>query len=203
MKNKFEKNNYCVVKNAISKDIATFCFNYLVVKRKVFDTFYNKNLLDISKLYGTWSDGQVNNTFSSYGDIAMETLLVFIKPKIEKVMNKKLIETYAYTRLYKNGDILKRHIDRESCRFSTTLNLGGDLWPIFLDPTKGKNKKGVKVILKPGDMLVYKGCELEHWREQFTGNICAQVFLHYNEVYSKKENNKFDGREHLGLPFKF
>jgi hypothetical protein len=202
MKNNFEKNNYCVVKNAIPKDIATFCFNYLIVKRKVFNTFHSKNLLDIAKLYGTWGDGQVDNTFSSYGDIAMETLLVFIKPKLEKVMGKKLIETYSYTRLYKNGDILKRHIDRESCRFSTTLNLGGDPWPIFLDPTKGRNKKGIKVNLKPGDMLVYKGCELEHWREQFTGNICGQVFLHYNEVSSNKENNKFDGREHLGLPFK-
>jgi hypothetical protein len=202
MKNKFEKNNYYVVKNAIPKNLANFCFHYLIVKRKVFDTFHSKNLLDIAKLYGTWGDGQVDNTFSSYGDIAMETLLIFIKPKIEKVMNKKLIETYAYTRLYKNGDILKRHIDRESCRFSTTLNLGGDAWPIFLDPTKGKNKKGIKVILKPGDMLVYKGCELEHWRERFTGNICAQVFLHYNEISSKEKNNKFDGREHLGLPFK-
>jgi hypothetical protein len=202
MKNKFEKNNYSIVKNAISKDLATFCFNYLIVKRKVFNTFYSKNLFDIAKLYGTWGDGQVDNTFSSYGDIAMETLLVFIKPRLEKVMGKKLIETYSYTRLYKNGDILKRHKDRESCRFSTTLNLGGDSWPIFLDPTKGKNKKGIKVNLKPGDMLVYKGCELEHWREQFTGNICGQVFLHYNEVSSNKENNKFDGREHLGLPFK-
>ena len=51
-------------------------------------------------------------------------------------------------------------------------------------------------------MLVYKGCELEHWREKFNGNICAQVFLHYNEILSNKETNKFDGREHLGLPFK-
>jgi hypothetical protein len=202
MKNKFEKNNYYVVKNAIPKNLANFCFHYLIVKRKVFDTFHSKNLLDIAKLYGTWGDGQVDNTFSSYGDIAMETLLIFIKPKIEKIMGKKLIETYSYTRLYKNGDILKRHTDRESCRFSTTLNLGGDTWPIFLDPTKSKNKKGIKVILKPGDMLVYKGCELEHWREKFTGNICAQVFLHYNEISSNKENNKFDGREHLGLPFK-
>jgi hypothetical protein len=25
--------------------------------------------------------------------------------------------------------------------------------------------KGIKVDLKPGDMLVYSGCELEHWRE--------------------------------------
>jgi hypothetical protein len=39
---------------------------------------------------------------------------------------------------------------------------------------------GVKVTLKPGDMLIYSGCELEHWREPFEGNVCGQVFLHYN-----------------------
>lgn len=27
------------------------------------------------------------------------------------------------------------------------------------------NNKGSKVILQPGDMLVYKGMILEHWRE--------------------------------------
>jgi hypothetical protein len=30
-------------------------------------------------------------------------------------------------------------------------------------------------------MLVYKGMELEHWREPFDGKDCAQVFLHYNK----------------------
>jgi hypothetical protein len=50
-------------------------------------------------------------------------------------------------------------------------------------------------------MLVYSGCELEHWREEFTGNICAQVFLHYNHINGQfKENNLYDKRPLLGLP---
>ena len=36
-------------------------------------------------------------------------------------------------------------------------------------------KKGVKVDLKQGDMLVYSGCELEHWRNKFKGKECVQV----------------------------
>jgi hypothetical protein len=52
-----------------------------------------------------------------------------------------------------------------------------------------------------GDMLVYSGCELEHWREPFDGNICGQVFLHYNHVNGPfADKNKFDGRPKLGLP---
>ena len=71
--------------------------------------------------------------------------------------------------------------------------VGGDLWPIFIEETK--------VLLEVGDMLVYSGCELEHWREPFDGNICGQVFLHYNHVNGQfAEKNKFDGRPMLGLP---
>ena len=49
-------------------------------------------------------------------------------------------------------------------------------------------------------MLIYKGCELEHWREPFTGNICGQVFLHYNEERGNEDDIFFDTRPHLGLP---
>mgnify|MGYP000253223418 CR=1 FL=1 len=60
---------------------------------------------------------------------------------------------------------------------------------------------GTKVLLEVGDMLVYSGCELEHWREPFDGNICGQVFLHYNHVNGPfADKNRFDGRAKLGLP---
>ena len=49
-------------------------------------------------------------------------------------------------------------------------------------------------------MLLYSGCELEHWRNPFKGNYCSQVFLHYNEQNKKNKVNKFDNRVHLGLP---
>ena len=60
---------------------------------------------------------------------------------------------------------------------------------------------GIRVDLEPGDMLVYSGCELEHWREEFTGNICAQVFLHYNHVNGQfADSNLYDKRPLLGIP---
>ena len=92
------------------------------------------------------------------------------------------------------------------------MNLAGDDWPIYLDPTNtdipSENKpyktignKGVRVDLKPGDMLVYSGCELEHWRNKFKGKECIQVFLHYNNRKTPgAKDNMFDKRPHLGLP---
>jgi hypothetical protein len=52
-------------------------------------------------------------------------------------------------------------------------------------------------------MLIYKGCDLEHWREKFNGKDCAQVFLHYNNTKTLGKENLFDSRPHLGLPSSF
>jgi len=116
----------------------------------------------------------------------------------------KLNPTYSYARIYKNGDILERHKDRYSCEVSTTMHLGGDEWSIFLEPSGEEGKDGKEIKLQAGDMLMYKGCDLEHWREPFEGENCGQVFLHYNDATKETaEDNKFDGRPFLGLPIWF
>jgi len=155
-------------------------------------------------MYGIWNDPQVPNTYSNYADMVMEVLLVKLLPLMEKVTKLKLNPNYSYARIYKKGDVLNRHKDRFSCEISTTLNLGGDVWSIYLDPTGKENNKGVKINLNPGDMLIYKGNEIEHWREPFDGEICTQVFLHYNNITTEgSKDNIFDKRPHLGLPAYF
>lgn len=209
----FEKNNYLVIKEAIEPKVAEFVYNYFLMKRQVARTFFDTRFISpFTTEWGVWNDEQVPNTYSHYADVAMETLLLAVQPKMEKLTKIKLIPTYAYARIYKKGDILHRHKDRFSCEISTTLNLGGDEWPIYIekDPKKGglkdnkyisDNTKGIKVILKPGDMLVYKGNLCEHWRDAFEGKDCGQVFLHYNNEATKgSSDNIFDGRPHLGLP---
>ena len=182
----FKKNKYTVLKEAISTEMANFCFAYLLNKRKVARFLFDQKYISpYTDYYGIWSDPQVPNTYSHYSDLVMETLLQKVKPIMEKHTGIKLSETYSYARIYKKGDVLARHKDRFSCEISTTLNLGGDDWPIFVDPTGKEGQAGIEIVLKPGDMLIYSGCDLEHWREEFTGNTCGQVFLHYNKKGSK------------------
>ena len=206
-------NKYQVIKGALSYELANFIFNYFLLKRDAVQWMYQNNVTYDTGLHGTWSDQQVPNTYSHYADQVMETLLVKMLPVMAKETGLNLVPTYSYARIYKKGDILRRHKDRFSCEISTTLNLGGDPWPIHLEPKKnvgipdGKkftttsNNKGISINLKPGDMLVYRGMELEHWREEFQGDNCAQVFLHYNDQKSKNaDKNINDTRPHLGLP---
>ena len=198
----FKKDKYKILRGAISKELASFVYSYFLKKRQVAQfLFEQKYISPFTEYWGVWTDEQIPNTYSHYGDTAMETLLEALKVKMEKETGYKLNETYSYARIYKNGDVLHRHKDRYSCEVSTTLNLGGDPWPLYLDPTGKKGQAGIKVELEPGDMLIYSGCDLEHWREAFLGKDCAQVFLHYNNAKKKTAKvNKFDGRPFLGLP---
>ena len=201
----FKKNKYAVIKQAISKDLAAFVANYFLMQKQVYDTCrqsrYFSPFENILGYYEDPVDGQIPNTYSAYGNIAMETLLLKCQPGMEKATGLKLYPAYTYARIYKKGDELKRHKDRFSCEISTTMNLAGDDWPIYLEPSGETGKKGVKVDLKQGDMLVYSGCELEHWREKFKGKECVQVFLHYNNRKTPgSKDNMFDKRPHLGLP---
>ena len=99
-------------------------------------------------------------------------------------------------------------------RLMETLLVKTIPWPIFIDPTGSNNvvneykgimkpnaPKGNKVDLNPGDMLIYSGCELEHWREPFKGKLCGQVFLHYNHANGPfAKSNLYDKRPLLGVP---
>ena len=212
----FKKNKYTIIKQAISKDLATFIANYFRMQKQVYDTCKAARYFSpFENILGYYEEpnGQIPNTYSQYANMAMETLLLKCQPDMEKATGLKLYPAYTYARIYKKGDELKRHKDRFSCEISTTMNLGGDDWPIYLEPNSklggviegfgyvSKNTKGVRVDLKPGDMLVYRGCELEHWREKFKGKECVQVFLHYNNRKTPGANdNMFDKRPHLGLP---
>ena len=197
----FKKQKYVVIRNAIKKDLANFAYHYLNKKRNVCYYLQSKRLISpFDDTWGDFNDGQIPNTYSCYSDLVMETLLVGLKNKIEKATKYKLVETYSYTRIYKKGDELVRHKDRKSCDISATLCLGGDkIWPIFLEPSGKENEKGVAIKLKPGDLMCYAGCFVEHWREPFDGNDCGQVFLHYNNKKDKKAI-QYDGRPFIGLP---
>ena len=211
----FKKNKYQILRGAISKELADFGYRYLQVSAEA-DNWMLKNYVTHAgnPLVGNFHDSQVPGSYAKYADRFMEVLLVKTIDVMQKKTGLKLVPTYSYTRLYRTGNILNRHKDRPSCEISTTLCLGGDNWPIYLDPTgentvvdeyKGIIKPGapvgVEVNLKPGDMLIYSGCDLEHWRKPFEGKLCGQVFLHYNHADGQfAKTNLYDKRALLGIP---
>ena len=132
-------NKYQIIKGAVNYELANFIFNYLLLKRDAVEFMYENNIHSQSAILGGWADQQIPNTYSCYGDFVMDTLLVKVLPKMQQGNRTRISPTYSYARAYKKGDALKRHKDRPSCEISTTINLGGEPWPIFIDGTGADN----------------------------------------------------------------
>ena len=144
-------------------------------------------------------DPQAPNSHCVYGDPAFDMVMALSTGDIGKIVGKRLIPQYTYARIYKKGSDLKIHSDRPECQYSVTLSLGGDYekpWPIWIKDYAGKRHE---VPLDEGDMVIYHGTELEHWRDKFEGNMQYQLFMHYVDAEGEFKDRVFDGRRNLGL----
>ena len=150
----------------------------------------------------TVNDEQCPKSDGVYGAMAFDKLLVDLLPHFENISEKRLLPTYSYARLYRPGEKLKIHTDRESCEISATITLGFEdkVWPIYMADKNGKNPK--KIEMEIGDAVLYRGMEKAHWRNKFKGKWQAQVFLHYVDADGSNKEWKFDKRPKLNLPEK-
>lgn len=136
-------------------------------------------LFQLSSKQATGRDHQCPKSEAVHGAKVFDDLLVEMLPHFERVTGKKLLPTYSYARLYKHGEKLAVHTDREACEISATVTLGFDseVWPIYMGNEDKTNAS--KIEMAVGDAVIYKGIEKHHWRKKFKGKWQAQVFLHY------------------------
>tara|TARA_R100001015_G_C4622442_1_gene179882 strand:+ start:1177 stop:1731 length:555 start_codon:yes stop_codon:yes gene_type:complete len=168
------------VKNFLTKSETNILKDYTIMKHRTNITSFDdsSNVLDTK----------------FYGDPVMESVLLNKQKLMEKETGMKLLPTYAFWRMYTYLAELKKHKDRPACEISTTIMLGSDgdcEWPIFME--------GVRVDLKPGDAVIYLGCELKHWRETFKGDWQSQVFMHYVNKNGKYADWHKDKRPAFGI----
>ena len=213
----FEENGWVKIDKFLTEDMINLLYHHVqleAARLSYLEEIKNgtdENIIIDERIHGTFTDTQAPGDFSKYGDPIFDTLLSVSLEKMQELTGKKLIPTYSYHRLYTTGTELKRHKDRPSCEISTTICLGYDVsnvdantypdwdWPMFVGPKTGeKGTDGLPIHMKPGDMLIYRGDQVEHWREPFMGNNHAQLFLHYNEK-DGDYNIMFDGRPLLGM----
>jgi hypothetical protein len=188
----FEKKGYCVVKNAINSELRDFVTQYAL-----FDEMQNFSTEE--ELWGK-DKAQIPGRHSKYADPAMETMLLHLQKLMEENTGLKLFPTYSYYRVYRNGDVLEPHKDRPSCEISCTLCLNHSYekenyqWPIFMD--------GTNINLNPGDLVIYRGCDLSHWRDSFDiqeeDAWHVQGFFHYVNQNGPYAEYKYDKRDTIG-----
>lgn len=168
----FDSEGFVIVKNLISKEEALSLAKHL----KEYEDIRNTCPL-------------VPNSISYYNDEILGKKQIELLHEIEKHTGYKLFKTYNFARIYKKNAILKLHRDKHECEISLTLDLGGDPWSIWITD---KNELPTEIKLDIGDALIYKGCEVWHWRTKFNGDEHPQVFMHFvnaNGPYSHLRND--------------
>lgn len=202
----FKESKFSVVKNIITPDMAKFLYEY--VKLKATTVSFKK---EVEPEYwdrdwdGHFTCEQCPNTFSHYGDPVMDTLGIKLLSEVSRYTGEDVCYTYSYYRFYQKGDVLKKHTDRKSCDISATVYLGSDTsnldypysWPFFVK----HEKEDLEIHLNPGDIVLYRGCDLPHWRNECECLNHGQVFLHYNK--NGEDASVHDGRVLLGVPKRF
>jgi hypothetical protein len=138
--------------------------------------------------------------FFYYAEPLVEVVLKTSRALVEEAVGKELFPTYSYARIYQPGEELKPHIDRPACEYSVTVNVAhkGAASPIYM---QYKDNPVEHYILASGDAVVYKGCEVRHWREPLQKDqLNVQFMLHYVDKHGANAAHRFDKRAALGLP---
>jgi hypothetical protein len=173
-------------------------FEYKIIKN-----FLNKEELNLLQIYCklkhafnyTSFDNVQNNNGDTffYSDLLMESLMVNKLDLMEKETGLKLFPTYTVWRMYSMFAKLDKHKDRASCEISVTVQISsnGSKWPIFMG--------GEEVLINDGDAIIYQGCKIEHWRNEFIGDHQAQAFLHYVNQEGPFKQAKYDARSFIGI----
>ena len=180
----FDENNYVVMSDVITKERAADLTQYL---------------FDLAKDGKTEKDPQCPLSDAIYGAPRYDELLQELAPALSHHIGVNLLPAYTYARIYRPGEELKIHKDRPSCEYSATMTLGHAadeaIWPIFFDDVKRH-----KIQLGVGELAMYKGCEVAHWRPPFKGTWQVQIFFHYVNADGPYKHHYADGRKEFGKP---
>jgi hypothetical protein len=102
---------------------------------------------------------------------------------VSALAGQALQPSYVYFASYLGGAELERHTDREQCEVSLSLSIDyapepadATSWPLLVDTADGT----VTLRQALGDAVLYRGCELPHYRRRLAnGHASTSFFLHY------------------------
>jgi hypothetical protein len=187
----FLSEGYEVVKNVISQQL----LENLKIEFELIKDYQFLISNEIDKY--TFGDSQSPNSFSIYSATCFEALALNLNNLMNEITNLTLYPTYSYARIYYKDAILDPHKDRPSCEYSTTICIDSThIWDFYI---KDRNNQKKVITLNPGDMCLYSGCELEHWREPYNGDKQMQCFIHYVNSEGPYKEFKYDKRPMMGF----
>lgn len=137
---------------------------------------------------------------------AITTFLWGLTPTVSELTKCDLLPTYAFFRLYQNGDQLRVHHDRPACEHSLSLTLGysdGEVWSFDIGHNEAPRKVGhaedfggetySTIRMLEGDAVLYRGIRRRHGRLTANPNKwSAHLFLHWVDRQGPYRKHAFE-----------
>ena len=161
-----EEKKYKYVKNMLSSDMVEYLTLWAL-----------KNFTDGD------SQAPLSSSYHSRNSEIFSHLIYHLLPIMEKETNLKLKPIYSYNRIYLGGAELTKHTDRPACEISASITLKyfykdkDYKWPLCMGD--------LPIVINSGDGVIYKGCEIPHWRPVFNQPKefwHHQLFIHYVDL---------------------
>ena len=200
----FMKERYVVLRNFIPKDIINMCLDTWKTTEgnpDWEDTIMYREVDDITHMTPEHQKNKSKGGYCTPWGVALHR---WIHDALDNKIDLDLGETYSYSRRYERGAYLTSHTDRPSCEVSATLCLDyqsddGSPWKIWLqndqdyidfhnnkqlvEETQGipprRREKAKCISLEVGDLLLYQGPNIPHWRDTFVGEYSYHIFVHF------------------------
>lgn len=201
----FKNLGFEIVKGALSKDICKLLAAEFRISRDLamFLSSQDPNFKSPDSLNPNFpfGDKMIDKSFSWYSPLCFEALSnTLIKDIVEKAIGETLYPTYSYARIYYNGSELKKHTDRASSEYAVTCCIDTDLdhpnWSFYVEQNDGTV---LEIIQEPGDIVIYNGNHIPHWRNVYTGQEHINAFMFYVRATGPKSELKYDTRPLLGM----
>ena len=164
---------------------------------------------DEPKLIEEIDELDVPTSFSRYKYPSYHQVHKLIGKAIENILQIDLFPTYYYERCYWKNSVLVRHTDRPACEISISIQVSSNTkpWPIFFKKPNGEESS---VTMNDGDGVIYKGIEIEHWRNRLDSKYNRfqryikklrkieddtyhhQVFFHYVKAQGNYVHHAYD-----------
>jgi hypothetical protein len=141
---------------------------------------YYRSLIE----YGGWQfgDEQVQLRYGHHNETVARYFHHQLTDLVSRVAGEPLKPTYAYVSAYREGAVLHPHVDRRQCVFTLSLWIDHDTaktaepWPLWFQTHHGQ----VALVQKAGDAVLFRGCELPHWRDRPPpGSASMTLLFHY------------------------
>jgi hypothetical protein len=129
-----------------------------------------------------------------------------LTPIVSEIVGRKLLPTYDYLRIYREGDVCRVHHDRPSCEHSLSLTLDysdGVEWPLEVEKQHSQpssrveenfgNEAIASIAMAVGDAVLYQGVHHRHGRTRPNPNAwSAHLFLHWVDADGPYRGHAFD-----------